>query len=222
MRSMNRSLVLISLLVITSCTSIDTTKIAPGYKETYVAIRNSIFGFPDSDISPELIKNIPYASMLLNVGKGPKGLVILESILADQYTWISADEIYLVIRNGKIIETRGFSNNLVDLIDRPLNFKEIISGNISETKAFYSYDKPELKNLGIVLNYEVFAKETIKILDQEKVLLKVEEKGENRIIGWSFTNEYWVDEDFIVWKSKQHISPKIPHINYLVTQKPSK
>ena len=32
------------------------------------------------NIKPEVIKNIPYASMLLRIGKGPQGLMILESI----------------------------------------------------------------------------------------------------------------------------------------------
>ena len=43
--------------------------------------------------------------MLLKIGKGPNGLMILESLNDDDYTWVSADGVYLVINNGKIIKT---------------------------------------------------------------------------------------------------------------------
>ena len=69
-------LTLITLM--SNCSAIDTSKVAPGYKETYIAMRNAIVGFPQSDISPEVIRNIPYASMLMQIGKGPTGLIILE------------------------------------------------------------------------------------------------------------------------------------------------
>ena len=38
--------------------------------------------------------------------------MILESINDDDYSWVSADGVYLVINNGKIIKTHGLNNNL--------------------------------------------------------------------------------------------------------------
>lgn len=204
-----------------SCASIDVSKIAPGYKETYTAMKNALIGFPESNISAEVIKNIPYASMLIQVGKGPTGLVILESRLGETYTWLSADEIYLVVFKGKIIESRGFQNNLISTLQSPIPFKEIIDGEINGLTGYYSYDNPPLRNLSLTFKYKVIGKETIEILDGSKDLLKIEEHGYSDILGWKFINKYWVDEDLLVWKSTQNLSPKLPEIKYTLTKKPS-
>ena len=45
-----------------------------------MAIKIAINGYQNTQITPELVKNIPYASSLVRVGNGPYGLMILESI----------------------------------------------------------------------------------------------------------------------------------------------
>ena len=50
----------------------------------------------------------------MKIGKGPKGLIILENINSEQLTWVSADGVFLVTRNGRITKTAGLNNNLID------------------------------------------------------------------------------------------------------------
>ena len=75
-------------------------------EKAFSSIKQLIFQ-SDEGIDPELIESIPYASMLVRIGKGPSALMILESIKNEDYTWVSADGVYLVINNGRIIETYG-------------------------------------------------------------------------------------------------------------------
>ena len=96
------------------CSSLDLSRVAPGYVGAYEAIKVLLIGHENDNITPELIKNIPYASMTLNVGKGPKGLMILESKTYDLSTWVSADNVYITEKNGKIIQTKGLGNNLMN------------------------------------------------------------------------------------------------------------
>ena len=108
-----------------------------------MAIKNALVGYENTEITPELIKNIPYASSLVRVGKGPYGLMILESIRGDTATWVTADGIYLIIKNGKIIKTKGFTNNLSNMLI-PAAFNNIntaleIEGNL---KYYYTFDQP--------------------------------------------------------------------------------
>ena len=221
-KEFSKIVLLISIVSVSiSCSSIDTSKIAPGYKETYVAMKNAIIGFPESNISVDVINNIPYASMLIQIGKGPTGLVILESKLGEEYTWLSADQIYLVVHNGKIIESSGFQNNLIYTFQSPIPFQDIINGKINDLKGYYSYDNPPLKNLAIDFEYKVIGKEEVDILNTTKILIKVEERGHSYKLGWKFVNEYWIDQDLVVWKSKQFLSPKLPVIKYTLTKKPS-
>ena len=55
-------------LILTSCSVLDINGIAPGYAEAYNAIKLNVLGY-ENEIDPDLITNIPYASMILKIGK---------------------------------------------------------------------------------------------------------------------------------------------------------
>ena len=197
--------------------------IAPGYVQAYEAIKNAIQGYENDFITQDLIDDIPYASSIVRIGSGPFGLMILESIRDNEATWITADKIYFVIKNGKIIETKGLSNNLSNLL-LPTLIEEKNLNNIDVKNTFvyyYSYDEPELYNLEVKANYANKGYRTVKILEKEMNLTLVQENLASDVIGWYVTNSYWIDKNGYVWKSQQYISPKLPSISYEITKKPS-
>ena len=204
------------------CSLISTNNIAPGYTESYQAIKNAVFGFPDNQISPSLVNNIPYASMLLKIGRGPSGLLILESKSTDgRYTWLSADGIYIVTKAGRIVSTAGLPNNLINQIIPDEDFAKLFEGNKNELKYYYSYDEPLLRNLDLKINYEKGNLEEVDMLGQKRKLRVIYEVGKNDYLGWNFKNKYWIDEENFVWKSEQTISPKLPVLRIEITKKPS-
>ncbi len=208
----------ISLILFHSCASIDTNKVAPGYVEAFAAIKDLITGV-ENNIQPELIEKIPYASILVKIGKGPEALMILETINEEDYVWVSADGVYLVTNNGKIIQSYGLINNLKEKLSPSLNWDE----NLYENKEFISYnsfDPPALNNLKVISKYTNKGKVNIELTFGTKNLNLIEEKISSNEIGWSGTNSYWVDENNFVWKSIQNISPKLPEISLEVTKKP--
>ena len=216
-----KKIILISVIVLvfSSCQSISNENIAPGYKDTFISIKSAVFGY-ESVISDDLINQIPYASMLLRIGKGPEGLVILESIKSQEYTWVSADGVYLVTENGRIIKTSGLLNNLKSIDKGFSSLNEIINLS-SPITVYYNFSNPELRNLKLVLEYSLEGQEELMIMGQKKELTLIYENGFSPTLGWKFINKYWVDENFIVWKSIQHVTPKIPPIEMLLTKKPS-
>ncbi len=209
------------IFLIAGCGNLTLNNIAPGYADTFRAINSAIFGYKDIDIDPLLIQEIPYASMLLKIGKGPQGLLILESKKDKQTVWVSADNIYLVLRRGVIVKTSGLLNNLKDTSNRNLPIEEILNQSITDSTFYYSYDKPELRNLKIYVRYTLGGKEEVFILGKKKSLQLIIETGGNDSIGWGFINKFWIDENMNVLKSEQYISPKLPSIKYTVTKKPS-
>ena len=198
----------------------DAGRIAPGYGQAYTAIKNALVGYESNLLSQELIDNIPYASSVLTIGKGPEGLIILESISGINTTWVSADGVYLSIQNGKIVKTAGLPNNLTDFIHP---FKSNFLENVTQDIYFYyySYDKPFLSDLRIEATLEKRGKEVVKVFKKDMELILVEERIENQYIGWKETNKYWVDDTNFVWKSEQFISPRLPKFIIEVTKKPS-
>ncbi len=221
MRLIRLTLALILFCCINSCSSLDSNRIAPGYVEAYQAAKNAIFGYESELISRDLVNSIPYASLSLKIGKGPQGLLVLESKRKNEEVWVSADEVYLVTKNGRIIATRGLINNLTSLIlpSELINLSKFNKDIVY--KYYYSYDFPSLNNLEVEVFLEDMGIKEVTILDEKKELTLIEEHIKNSYLGWAVQNSYWIDEDGFVWKSIQNVSPKLPPISFEVTKKPS-
>lgn len=214
-------IITISLLFISSCSFLQKNNIAQGYTETFYAIKNAVVGFEDPSISIETINNIPYASMFLKIGKGPKGLLILESISKEEQTWISSDSVYIVLKGGRIVRTEGLKNDLVNVIFPEFDFKQMMRSDIRSFDTFYSYDNPVLNNLELKVSYKIKDKQIVNLLKGNTELILIEENISNSDLGWNFTNKYWIDQVGDIWKSEQYISPKLPIFSIEITKKPS-
>ncbi|MDB4816145.1 YjbF family lipoprotein [Gammaproteobacteria bacterium] len=195
----------------------EQNRIAPGYAEAFSAINNAIFGFEGNKFSQDLISSIPYASSILQIGKGPLGLLILESKNNLQETWVSADGVVLIIESGRIIKTSGLGHNLKDLVyvnTNELNF-------IEDKNYYYSYDEPQLIDLKVEVKSEILGLEEVELNGRKLELILLKETIFNEHIGWETTNLFWYDSSGFVWKSIQSISPKLPKFTFIVTKKPS-
>ena len=214
MKLLLKILIIISFV---SCSAIDTSRIAPGYGAAFDAIKLAIFG-DNNEIDTNLIANIPYASMLVKIGKGPTALMILEGINGDEYTWVSADGVYLVLKEGKIVKTEGLPNNLYSRFDSSFKWDQSL---YQQTYISYlSFRNPRLDNLKVTSIYQNNGNSNVELVFSSKNLQLVEEKIESKTIAWSETNEYWIDNNNFVWKSIQYVSPKLPPIHYRVAKKP--
>ena len=214
---------LLVLLLLSGCSHLNVNNIAPGYVKAYQAIKNAVKGYENTLITSELVNNIPYASSLIAIGKGPSGLMILESKQEGRSVWVTADGVYLVLKKGKIIETKGLPNNLTNML-LPSYFQNegLHAINQKDTLTYYhSYDEPELTDLEVKASYQNMGLEKVSILDKDMELTLIHEKISNEYIGWNVLNKYWLDEKGFVWKSQQNISPLMPIIHYEITKKPS-
>ena len=132
---MKRLIFIVLLIALCSCTTPNSNRIAPGYTEAFLTLKNAFFGYEES-IDPEVISNIPYASMLVRIGRGPESLMILESIQEDRYTWVSADGVYLVLKEGRIIRSLGLSNNLHQIESVISSWEDLLYGGQIYTSYF--------------------------------------------------------------------------------------
>ena len=73
----NNFFFLLILLLLPSCASKNAEKLAPSFNYAYESIKQAVFGYPDLNISRQIVEDIPYASALLKIGKGTQGLIIL-------------------------------------------------------------------------------------------------------------------------------------------------
>ncbi len=216
--------IFILTLLLSSCSLVDSNNIAPGYSEAFVTIKAALFGVESNeDVNREIIDAIPYASLILKIGNGPEGLMILESIKKDRFTWVSADGIRLVIQNGRIISSSGLFNNLksLNLPKKAFDFSQHPNETGQSFYSYYTFSDPTLIDLKVSHTLSTIEEEEVNILGIEKKLLLYREIIESKKIRWKSENRYWLDENKFVWKSEQTISPKLPVFYYQITKKPS-
>ena len=212
------------LLLLSSCAFLNSEKLAPSYTYAYKAIKNALFGYPDLNISREIVENIPYASGLLKIGKGTQGLVILESIEKNNYLWVSKDKVYIVTKDGRIERSIGLQNNLTKISSIDQSFKDVLTkpNLVTEYYSYYSFEDPLLFDLKVAISIENKGIHEIEILGERRKLVLIEESISSELIGWKEKNKFWVDPiDYFVWKSEQNITPKLPTFIFQVTKKPA-
>ena len=215
---------LLIILLLASCASLSSEKLAPSFTYAYESIKNALFGYPELNITREIVENIPYASALLKIGKGTQGLVILERVENNNYAWVSKDNVYIVTRDGRIVRSLGLLNNLTKITSINQSFKDLITkpNPVTEHYSYYSFEDPLLLNLKVSVSITNKGFQEIEILGKRMKLILIEESITSELIGWKEKNKFWVDpEDYFVWKSIQNISPKLPVFNVQVTKRPA-
>ena len=219
---LNRVLLLASCLSFIGCSSIPDN-VAGSWRYSFETFKSALFGYEDFPITRELIDNIPYASIRLKIGKGPAGLLILENKERKKNTWLSADQVTIVEREGRIIRTLGLTNNLTSIRPQSVNYVEVVKNKDNPVyKSFISLDNPEVFELELKVKVLNKGLEEIEIVDKKYSLIHFIEEKENRYLRWKSKDHYWVDpEDGFVWKSIQNIAPNIPPILIEVTKKPA-
>ena len=212
------------LLLLPSCASLNSEKFASSYIYAYKAIKNTLIGYPDLNITREIVENIPYASGLLRIGKGTQGLVILESKENNKYFWVSKDEVFIVTKDGRIERSLGLLNNLTKISSIDQSFKDVLTkpNPVTHYYSYYSFEEPLLFDLKVTISIENKGIDEIEILGERKKLILIEESISSELIGWKEKNKFWVDPiDYFVWKSEQNITPKLPTFIFQVTKKPA-
>jgi len=218
---------IVSFIFLNGCSTLPSDiggSVGGSFSNAYKAISSLISGYEDYPITRELVDQIPYASLRMKIGKGPAGLLILESKNGDEYTWVSADNIYIVTKWGRIIRAQGLTNNLTDIYSSEPSFKEILQSSdlTGENFRYVSLDNPEAFDIRIKVSYRKIGPEGVSILDRTRQLILIEEKIENAYIKWRHTNKYWVDQETgFVMQSFQVIAPNLPPILIQITKKPS-
>tara|TARA_B100000700_G_scaffold128036_1_gene143374 strand:- start:29068 stop:29742 length:675 start_codon:yes stop_codon:yes gene_type:complete len=213
-----------SMIFFIACSSIPSSlgNIAPGPRNVVKAITDAYFGSNEDIVTQTLVDNIPYASLKLRIGKGPYGLLILESKNNNIYTWVSADGVYLQTYQGRIIAVQGITNNLQDFRSNEPNFMELI--DINDTTSFNRYislDNPEVLDMKLTVKTRFLGLKKVQLLNGERNLNLFEEEISNSYIRWNYVNKYWVDpQDGYVLKSFQQVAPNVPIFEYEITKRP--
>lgn len=145
----------------------------------------------------------------------PSAVLALAYIEHGQFKWISADGAMLVLENGRLVKTTGFSNNLVYLSDTS---KDPLKQNMSQIKPDQHWvgrsDWSGGYESGYAIQYEIIDTKVtaLELLDHQFQTKLVSERA---IFpdGYTATNYYWYDlKSGYLLKSKQTLAPFWPEL----------
>ena len=85
------------LLTSVACASVNSDRVAPAFNIALESITGVLFGYSGPIITREIVESIPYASVMVKIGKGTNGLLILESKTDNRFAWVSKDNVYIEI-----------------------------------------------------------------------------------------------------------------------------
>jgi len=163
----------------------------------------------------------PYASLGLRVGGSPEIMIILATDSGGEQLWTSAAHVAIVTSAGRVVRTSGLEHDLGNLVAR-----DRTSGNDQTSIVHWLADLPELKAYGVpvVCESRPMRDETIVVLGKPLHTRRIVERcrAEASTFSWSFKNVYWVDPgNGLVWRSIQHINPKLDALELEVLRPPA-
>lgn len=180
----------------------------------------AVFGQSDVQISSQQIKQLPYASAYLKVGKAPQAFVVLAANEQGQQKWVTADKNMIVTDNGRIIKTIGFGEDIVyvnNLISDPLALGLLKPDTSKYWRAKISWSQVFRAGYEITSLFEYKGLEQETILDKPRTLARYDEMLTVPALNQSYCNTFWLDpETGIVVKSLQYMGPGLAPVQFTV------
>jgi hypothetical protein len=171
---------------------------------------------------PDYPERLPYASMAVTMKNNVKALLVLAKVEHGELHWVSGDRGVLVTRNGRVTKTVGLAGNLLGTSFLDNDFFEDGRFPSHETaKARRVIDLSPGGHYGLVLEAKLVRcnKESVQIYKRVYDTWRFEERCVVPALSWEFVNTYWLDEQGVMWKSRQYLTPDVGAIDIEVTKR---
>ncbi|MGX5913538.1 YjbF family lipoprotein [Aliidiomarina sp. Khilg15.8] len=206
MHSLKKILALGAVLTLTACNAV-----------TDDAKRTLEYAFekrPDVELSAQELEEFPYTALYVNQDGSPRSLVVLGYADSDGGTevlsWISSDRETLVTRHGRVVRTVDLHTNLLatsDVDSDPLRC--IVTNPESCLRSWqraldFEVEGKRFSRLASS-TFKVLGPTTINLPAGETDVVHVREVVDVNLTDKSFVNDFWIENDGHVVKSRQHI-----------------
>lgn len=188
--------------------------------EIPTAARGTIVEGDDLPLTRQQVDAIPYASLAVRMGKSAQALLILASIDDDRLEWVSHDHEILITRRGRVVRTVGLPQDLDHtefLTPDPVGSAPKRDAAMPECLRALDIGPRVAAGVVVRSTFENAGPDDLTILGRRYRTNVWEEKNAAPDLAWEFTNAYWADaESGYVWKSIQHVAPKLPPLEMIV------
>ncbi|WP_417435970.1 YjbF family lipoprotein [Idiomarina abyssalis] len=198
-------LIPVFLLILSACTAVTS--------EVRATIEYAFKDAEDAELSQDKIDSFPYTSLYAQWSDKPQSLIVLGYVnKPDDWHFITAEKETLVLRNGRIIRTQSLNNNILAVSNLSNDPLRCIVTNQADCETYWQrqYDielnKKEISRK-VTSDFSIEGGEILNLPIGPVATTRVIEKGEFELSGERFINEFWLEDDGHVVKSKQTLFP---------------
>ncbi|MDY4384043.1 YjbF family lipoprotein [Pectobacterium brasiliense] len=180
----------------------------------------AFLGQDDTHVTAKQVANTPYASAYLKVGKAPQAFVVLAFAEQNQLKWIGADKNIVVTQRGRLVKTQGFGEDITymdNLQQDPLTLGLLKTSTPMTWQSRVEWAQVFRGGYDTRSVFQARGKETVKILDTSRELLRFDEQVTVPALNESYTNSYWLDPaNGSVVQSQQYMGPGMALVTFTV------
>lgn len=177
-------------------------------------------GQDDTHVTAKQVTNTPYASAYLKVGKAPQAFVVLAFAEQNQLKWIGADKNMVATQHGRLVKTQGFGEDITyvdNLQQDPLTLGLLKASTPMTWQSRVEWAQVFRGGYETRSVFQARGKETVKILDTSRELLRFDEQVTVPTLNESYTNSYWLDPtNGNVIQSQQYMGPDMALVKFTV------
>ncbi|MEQ9881849.1 YjbF family lipoprotein [Pectobacterium brasiliense] len=180
----------------------------------------AFLGQDDTHVTAKQVANTPYASAYLKVGKAPQAFVVLAFAEQNQLKWIGADKNIVATQHGRLVKTQGFGEDITyvdNLQQDPLTLGLLKTSTPMTWQSRVEWAQIFRGGYDTRSVFQARGKETVKILDTSRELLRFDEQVTVPALNESYTNSYWLDPaNGSVVQSQQYMGPGMALVTFTV------
>ncbi|AOR57991.1 YjbF family lipoprotein [Pectobacterium parmentieri] len=207
-------------LVVAPLLSIVLTGCSQNVDQVGKTFKLAFFGQDDTHVTAKQVANTPYASAYLKVGAAPQAFVVLVFAEHNQLKWIGADKNMVAIQHGRLVKTQGFGEDIIyvdNLQQDPLTLGLLKASTPMTWKSRVEWAQVFRGGYDMTSVFQDRGKETVKILDTSRELLRFDEQVTVPALNESYTNSYWLDPtNGSVVQSQQYMGPDMALVAFTV------
>ena len=159
------------------------------------------------------VQAVPYYQIVVTAPTGEAVMALVRLQEGVQF-WLASTQQVLMMEDGLAIRSVGFNDNLYGtrfVGESPFRtgLHRIPDG--LRTERTLDFNNRYQVGVRLLSRFQKQGLETVRILDRDLELLRVDEQIEASELGFSARNQYWVDPaDGFIMASIQHVTPELP------------
>ncbi|MDH4558245.1 YjbF family lipoprotein [Pseudomonas sp. BN417] len=176
-------------------------------------LKAAVQGPEPLELTREQVDAVPYYQIVITAPTG-EAVMALVRLQEGVEFWLASTQQVLMMKDGLAIRSVGFNDNLDGthfIGESP--FRTGLHRIPDGLRAERQVDFAGRYQMGarLISHFEKQGLETVRILDRDLELLRVDEHIEIPGLGFSARNQYWVDPaDGFILASVQHVTPELP------------